>query len=110
MLFRSGLNLSIAENAVEAGIYEMWMRMSTGRLKVFRSCQSFIAERRVYRRDEKGKIVKKKDHAMDAGRYGVMTKGQIMEHIPSRAASQLYDQLMTGVNAHSVPLDPAMGF
>lgn len=105
-----GLNLSIAENAVEAGIYEMWMRMSTGRLKVFRSCQNFIAERRVYRRDEKGKIVKKKDHAMDAGRYAVMTKGQIMEHIPSRAASQLYDQLMTGVNAHSVPLDPAMGF
>ena len=95
---------------MEAGIYEMWMRMSTGCLRCSAPCQNFIAERRVYRRDEKGKIVKKKDHAMDAGRYAVMTKGQIMEHIPSRTASQLYDQLMTGVNAHSVPLDPAMGF
>src|SRR5215468_5307710 len=31
-----GLDLHVAENALEAGIYEVWMRMSTGRLKVFR--------------------------------------------------------------------------
>ncbi len=68
-----GLKLTYANNAVEAGIYEVWELLSSGRLKVFKSCKDWFAEYRVYRRDEKGKIVKENDHLMDATRYGVMT-------------------------------------
>lgn len=68
-----GLDISPAMNAVEAGIQNVWMRMSTGRLKVFSSCQSWLQEYRLYRRDENGKIVKENDHLMDATRYLVMS-------------------------------------
>lgn len=68
-----GLDLDVANNAVEAGIYEVWQRMSTGRLKIFKSCQNALAEFRLYRRDDKGRIVKDSDHLMDALRYLVMS-------------------------------------
>lgn len=68
-----GLDLEIANNAVEAGIYEMWQRLSTGRYKVFKSCQNWLTEYRLYRRDEKGRIVKTNDHAMDESRYFIMS-------------------------------------
>jgi hypothetical protein len=68
-----GLNLTLASNAVEAGLYEVWMRLSTGRLKVFATLQNFFAEYRIYRRDEKGRIVKENDHLMDAARYMVLS-------------------------------------
>ncbi len=64
-------NLEPADNGVESGIYEVWQRLSTGRLKVFKSCTNWIYEKRLYRRDEKGKIVKENDHAMDDTRYFV---------------------------------------
>ena len=68
-----GLDLEFANNAVEAGIYELWQRLSTGRFKVFKSCQNWFAEYRLYRRDDKGRIVKTNDHAMDESRYFVMS-------------------------------------
>lgn len=68
-----GLDLETAVNAVEAGILKVWERLSTGRLKVFRSCQNWLFEFRLYRRDEKGRIVKENDHAMDDTRYMVMS-------------------------------------
>lgn len=68
-----GLDLEPADNSVEAGIQEIRQRLLAGRLKVFRSCANWLAEYKLYRRDEKGKVVKKKDHAQDAGRYGVMS-------------------------------------
>jgi Terminase RNaseH-like domain len=64
-----GLDLTEADNAVEAGIYQLLMRMTTSRLKVFRSLQNWLAEFRLYRRDEKGRIVKENDHLLDATRY-----------------------------------------
>lgn len=64
-----GLNLTPAKNAVEAGIYEVWERLSTGRMKVFRILQNWLAEYRIYRRDDKGRIVKENDHLMDGTRY-----------------------------------------
>lgn len=69
---RAGLHVNNAENAVEAGLWEVWQRMTSNRLKVFSTLSKFWAEFRLYRRDEKGKIVKKNDHMMDAGRYCVM--------------------------------------
>jgi len=64
-----GLNIDLANNAVEAGIYRGWELMSAGRLKVFATLQHWLGEYRVYRRDEKGRIVKERDHALDASRY-----------------------------------------
>lgn len=71
-LYRNlGLNLTLADNAVEAGIFEVYQRMTTGRLKIFKTCLSLIEEYRLYRRDEKGRIVKENDHVLDAMRYAV---------------------------------------
>ena len=67
-----GLKLNMAQNAVESGIYKVWQDLSTGKLKVFKSCKQWFEEFRLYRRDEKGKIVKTHDHLMDCTRYGDM--------------------------------------
>jgi phage terminase large subunit-like protein len=68
-----GLDLTPAENAVESGIHAVYERLSTGRLKVFSTLKSWLAEYRLYRRDEKGRIVKENDHLMDATRYLMMS-------------------------------------
>lgn len=68
-----GLRLETAVNAVEAGIYQVWERLSTGRLKVFTPLQAWLAEFRIYRRDDKGRVVKANDHLMDATRYLVVS-------------------------------------
>lgn len=72
-----GLNLMKADNAVEAGILALYRRMTEGRFKVFRTCPNWLTEFRIYRRDDKGKVVKENDHLMDATRYGVMTFSSI---------------------------------
>lgn len=64
-----GLKLSFADNAVDAGIYDTWSALSTGKLKVMNHLLNFFNEYRLYRRDENGKIVKKHDHLMDVMRY-----------------------------------------
>lgn len=64
-----GLNVTPAVNAVDAGINGMWQRMSTGGLKVFNTLPSFAKEFVLYRRDEKGRIIKENDHLMDCLKY-----------------------------------------
>lgn len=100
-----GLHLSIADNSVEAGIYEFYQRLSSGRIKIFRTLQNFLAEMRLYRRDENGKIVKENDHLMDCGRYFIKSAMAIA------TITQKYRTSVTGVGAtHSSsynPLDPA---
>lgn len=67
-----GLNLIPADNTVngpESGLLKVWTRMSTGRLKIFKTLQNTLAEFRIYRRDVKGKVVKENDHLMDCLRY-----------------------------------------
>ncbi len=86
-----GLDLQFAENRVEAGIYEVWQRLSTGRLKIFSNLQSTFAEFRLYRRDEKGKIVKENDHLMDALRYLIMSFGHISRAFPVDGSEQYKD-------------------
>ena len=66
---RLGLDLELPDKAVETGIFDTWTLMSTGRLKVFASCRAWFDEFRLYRRNEKGRIVKANDHIMDAMRY-----------------------------------------
>lgn len=77
-----GLDLSLANNAVEAGIFAVWQRLVSGRLKIFRSCREFFSEFRLYHRDENGKVVKKNDHLMDCLRYLVMTGMGIAIEMP----------------------------
>ena len=67
-----GLDLYLAERSLEAGTLEVLTRLSDGRLKVFQTLTQFLYEIRMYRRDEKGKIVKANDHLMDCLRYLVM--------------------------------------
>lgn len=66
--------LTVSENALEAGIYDVWTRMSTARLKVFRTLLNWLAEFRFYQRDEKGHIKDgQADHLMDCTRYIVLS-------------------------------------
>jgi hypothetical protein len=67
------LNIEKADNTIEAGIYAVWSRLSCGKLKAFKTLQNWLAEFRIYRRDEKGAVVKANDHLMDASRYLVMS-------------------------------------
>ena len=66
-----GLKLFPADNAVEAGIYQVQEMLATGRLKFFRSLSELSKEYVVYRRDQKGRVVKDNDHLQDALRYAV---------------------------------------
>lgn len=75
---QQGLKLILADNTVEAGIFDFYERLTTGRLKVFSTCTKFLEEYRLYRRDEKGKIVKQNDHIMDAARYLVRTMNEVL--------------------------------
>lgn len=68
-----GLKIVPADNAVEAGIYEVWQRICTGRLKIFKSCGNLKRELDLYHRDDQGRVVKKNDHLCDALRYLVMS-------------------------------------
>lgn len=80
-----GLDLTAADNGVESGLYDVWERMSSGRLKVFESMGDWLDEYRIYRRDDKGHIVKQNDHLMDATRYLIKT-GLDMARIKPRLA------------------------
>lgn len=77
-----GLKLQPAVNAVEAGLYDVWQRLSTGRLKVFNTLQNWKAEYRLYRRDDDGKVVKQFDHLMDATRYLVVSGRDVAKCAP----------------------------
>ncbi len=68
-----GLKLTPADNSVEAGLLAVYRRMTTGKLKVFKSMRGWLDEFRIYRRDEKGRIVKENDHYMDVTRYLMMS-------------------------------------
>jgi len=77
-----GLNLIEAVNAREAGLYAVWERLSTGRLKVFRTLINWQAEYRLYRRDEAGKVIKEFDHLMDATRYLIVSGKDVATTVP----------------------------
>jgi hypothetical protein len=68
-----GLTLEKANNAVNSGILRVLTLMQGGQFKVFRTLPNWLKEFRLYRRDEKGKIIKSNDHLMDGTRYMVNT-------------------------------------
>jgi hypothetical protein len=85
-----GLNVVAADNAVEAGIHAVFRRLSSGRLKVFRNLTATLSEIRIYRRDEKGKVVKENDHLMDAMRYLVMSGMRVAQIEPEEIEANVY--------------------
>lgn len=93
-----GLDLGLADNGVEAGIHRVWERMSGGRLKVFKSCQNWLSEYRMYRRDEKGHVVKNNDHLMDATRYLVASGLDRARTAPVKRAPQQVPQSYFGLD------------
>ena len=82
-----GLKVTPAQNAVEAGIYKVWEALSAGKLKVFASQRMFFEEFRLYRRDDKGKIVKTNDHILDCVRYVYMSKDEASVKLAKKKAS-----------------------
>lgn len=78
---KEGLRLIPADNAVSAGTEEVRGRLATGRLRIASHLSDFFDEYRLYRRDEKGRVVKEHDHYMDALRYLVMTGLKIAKPI-----------------------------
>lgn len=85
-----GLNVTAADNAVEAGIHSVFRRLSSGRLKIFRNLTATLGEIRIYRRDEKGKVVKENDHLMDAMRYLVMTGMRLAQVEPEEIEANIH--------------------
>jgi len=65
-----GLTLIDADKAFDAGVTDVWQRLSTGRLRVFRHLVHWLNEYRFYQRDEKGRVKDGlADHLMDDTRY-----------------------------------------
>lgn len=60
-------------NSVEAGLMEMLDRMTTGRWKVFSTCDAWFDEFRLYHRKD-GKVVKLIDDVLSASRYAYMMR------------------------------------
>lgn len=84
MIYRKhGLKISPADNSVEAGICEVWERLNSGKLKVFKSCTMTLRELSLYCRDEKGKIKKTHDHLLDGLRYLCMAPAHLWS-LPER--------------------------
>jgi phage terminase large subunit-like protein len=93
-----GLDLVGADNGVDTGLFTTWTLLSAGQLKVFRSMKNWFEEYRIYQRDEKGHIMKRKDHLMDATRYFVMTGREIAitKPVPMQYQHQRYGDTQIG--------------
>ena len=72
-----GVHFTKANNAIEAGIAEVYQRFVSGRLKIAHTLGYTLSEFDFYHRNEKGKPVGGKDHLMDCLRYLVMGINQL---------------------------------
>jgi hypothetical protein len=78
-----GLKVSKADNTVVSGLIQTWNMLSTQQLQIFSTLTNWFKEVRLYRRDEKGNIIKKNDHLMDATRYNVMSGFDVAKAPPA---------------------------
>jgi hypothetical protein len=86
-----GLNITTANNAVEAGVYEVHEALVQGQLKIFSTLTNFREEFRLYRRDGNGKIIKERDHLQDALKYAWVSGRDVMipEPVAQPAATSI---------------------
>tara|TARA_Y100000310_G_scaffold281922_1_gene302759 strand:- start:3893 stop:4639 length:747 start_codon:yes stop_codon:yes gene_type:complete len=93
-----GLDLSLAEKSAVTAIHAVWLRLASGRIRVFESCRNWQAEYRLYHRNEKGEIVKAMDHLMDATRYLVVSglSHAIVQPVTTFVGSADTSSLLTG--------------
>lgn len=78
-----GLNVEKADNTVVSGILTCWDMLSTQKLRIFDTLVNWRKEMKLYRRDDKGNIIKKMDHLMDAMRYNVMSGRSVAKAPPA---------------------------
>jgi len=78
-----GLNVTKADNTVVTGLIQTWDILSTQQLRIFSTLTNWFKEVRLYRRDEKGNVIKKNDHLMDATRYNVMSGFDVAKAPPA---------------------------
>lgn len=71
---------------VEAGLVELYERMTTGRFKVFSHLSDFFEEKMSYHRDETGKIVKLNDDLISATRYAYMMRRNALQRFQCKPA------------------------
>lgn len=64
MYQKRGLDLDSVPSA-ETGLYAVRERMSSGRLKVFSTLPHYLEQRRLYRRDAKGHVLRQNDHLLN---------------------------------------------
>lgn len=60
------------KNGLEDSVWDIYQRIEAGQLKVFDRCHQWLTEARSYHRDDKNKIVPRKDDTIAASRYAVM--------------------------------------
>lgn len=82
------LYLVKAVNAVDAGIYTCFQRMSGGKTKFFDTLQGCRSEMSGYQYKTNGAIDKKDDHLMDAYRYMEMTTRDMAEEFQAKLRPQ----------------------
>jgi len=68
-----GLELTLPNKAVIAGLAAVTERMANGTFKVFNTCYEWLKEFREYSVDDHGRPIKVNDHLMDATRYAAMS-------------------------------------
>jgi phage terminase large subunit-like protein len=69
---RADLNLEKGRYAKEVAVDNVLERIRTGKFKVFNTCHKFMEEWRGYSRDEEGKIMKGRDHLMNALEFAML--------------------------------------
>lgn len=69
---KAGLILNIGKYAKELAIDLILERIRNGQFKVFSNCIKFLEEWRGYSRDSKGKIIKGRDHLMNALEFVIL--------------------------------------
>lgn len=92
----NSLSLEVADNSVEAGLALCNSLFRAGKLKIFQNCRETLTEFSRYSRDDKGRVVKKHDHLMDAMRYGVMSGakyGRMSIHKDRRTVSEFVKEV-----------------
>lgn len=60
--------------SVESGLWQLLQDMREGKFKVFSTLAEVFEEKRLYHRDDKGKIVKERDDLLSAIRYAYMMR------------------------------------